>query len=128
MKKSLIFALTLAIATPHAHAIDMKKISVELLKSCWHVAEIGGGAIFLMSIVAHYQDVKNGDKAKAKIPHLIPMLAGVAGSSSVWHGAQGLYQQVIDPTKKESDVNVEELEDEASQQEDSLAENSSNSL
>lgn len=61
MKKAFVFALSIILATPHAQAVDIKKVTFSLLKCSWHITKIGGGALCLItstiplgtSVIAH---------------------------------------------------------------------------
>lgn len=49
MKKAVVFALSIILATPHAQAVSIKKITFSLLKCSWHLTKIGGGALCLLT-------------------------------------------------------------------------------
>lgn len=176
MKKAFVFALSITLATPHAQAVSIKKVTLSLLKCSWHITKIGGGVLCLAtsiiplgtSAIAHklppmpefnnspqdnqimhdyfakvadeinsmnqkrvvtdqhieqadtwYQNNKatiqdwgksaNGLKAYIRSRSAIICIGyWAAGSSCIWSGLKGLYQELTSPDTTQVNIHTKE--------------------
>lgn len=113
MKKALLFALTLIIATPHAHAADMKKIATSSLKCVWNMAKISSGVVSCgCGTLGLFRNLAGGklDDSQIQSVRITALCVLTAGGTTAWSGTKGLYQEVTGWFKTESDTQEDALE------------------